>query len=194
MSFAYLLCFLFFSVTFLPSFASQDLDNFNLESYQNSVKQKQDEQLKQNPALKKILTKIGKWTVLSAVPNGKKMCYAVLYPLRRTGNLVSSDDKPHLQINYFSRYSQRIAIYFDYKLRSNLKISVSLDGKQIHMQQQSRQFAIIADRRDEIDAILLVRKSNTLIVRGEGSDGIYTIDEYNLNGISGVYDFFDRKC
>src|SRR5574343_271876 len=150
-----------FLSSFLAVFCANALDAVDLEYAKKIAAEKLAEEKKLNPINKKLIAKSQSWVILSAKPNDVKMCYAILYPKKRIGNLVMQDDKPYLQINYFSPYKQRLVIFFDYKVRSSLHASIAIDGKQFELKQSMQQYAIATTKESENEVISQMKKSNT---------------------------------
>lgn len=142
---------------------------------------------------KKIVKKYNSWTVLTTKLNNKKVCYSVLYLQSRIGNKKDYTKKPYIMIHYFNENKKRVAVYTDYAILKGSEVNLSVDGKQFALTQYDK-FAISNNFNTDEAIIEALKTSSKLLVRSEGINNIYTIDEYNIKGFSEVFKYFTSKC
>jgi hypothetical protein len=149
---------------------------------------------KEPPLDKKILSSFKQWTVLSATPKGKDMCYSVVYSKRRVGNIENSEDaKAYFMVHYFSAYKQRVSVFLNYKLKLGSKVTISVDGNQFELQPLEN-YAFSEDAETDTGIISKLLTAKRILVRGEGDENTYSVDEYEATGFSQVYAKMKESC
>jgi hypothetical protein len=159
----------------------------------------QPKQTKEKPAepfKKSVVTSNQEWTMLTANPKGQKMCYSVIYAKRRIGNLVLKEGeqlKAYLMVHYFSPYKQRVSIFFNYTLKTGTKVFLSVDGKQFEIS-PFESYAFAEDAETDFKIINAIKTGKRLLVRGEGNDNTYSVDEYEILGFEKIYNEMKTTC
>lgn len=145
---------------------------------------------------KSVLAHFKNWTVLTANPKDNKVCYSITYSKKRIGNIVidkAKSFKPYFMVHYFSPFKQRISIFFDYKLHQGSSVFISIDGKQFEFHPlENYAFALDAETDSGIISALL--HSNKILVRGEGPENTYSVDEYSSIGFVKAYNEMKSAC
>lgn len=157
-------------------------------------KPKPKEVVPEAPIVKSIVADFQKWTVLTANPKGKKMCYAVVYATKRIGNINTQvEDKAYFMVHYFSEVKERVSISFGYSLKKGSRIFISLDGTQFELVSFDG-FAFSDSAEMDSDIISYLLTSKRLLVRGEGDGNTYSVDEYNISGFANAYSKMKQEC
>ena len=158
------------------------------------TRQKPKEVAPEVPIAKSIVADFQKWTVLTANPKGKKMCYAVVYSTKRIGNITGQvQDKAYFMVHYFSEIKDRVSVSFGYHLKKGSRIFISLDGVQFELVSCDG-FAFSDSAEMDSDIISYLLTSKRLLIRGEGDGNTYSVDEYNISGFANAYNKMKQEC
>jgi hypothetical protein len=143
---------------------------------------------------KKILGKFGNWAVLEANPNGKKICYAVLYSTNRIGNYEKEvKDKPYLMVHYAQNKQTRVAFFFGYDVLTKSLANLSIDGAQFALDTYKKS-AFTTDYNTDLEIVNLLQTSQEVLIRAENSKSQYTVDKYQIQGFSEALKSLQEKC
>ncbi len=154
------------------------------------------EEKKEEPFKKSILSSVKQWTALTANPKGQKMCYAVIYAKRRVSNIGLKEGeqlKAYFMVHYFNPYRQRISIFFDYKIKKGSRIFLSIDGTQFEITPYES-YAFAEDAETDATIINSLLKAKRVLVRGEGDENAYSVDEYEVSGFDSIYTQMKQQC
>ncbi|MFT4967497.1 MAG: hypothetical protein ACI9CD_000504 [Candidatus Deianiraeaceae bacterium] len=142
---------------------------------------------------KHIVGKAQKWTVLRANPNNKNICYAILYVNTRQGNQKVNAEKPYIMVHYFSRNKMRFSIYFGYNLIQKRPVHMSIDSTQYKLN-PLKSYAIAKSITHENIIIDALKGSKKLLIRGEGKNYSYSVDQYITTGFEDALKIMVNKC
>jgi hypothetical protein len=157
---------------------------------------KKDVKQTKEPYTKTILSSNKNWTALFANPNGEKVCYGVVYSKKRIGNLNAKEGeelKAYFMIHYFSPYKQRVSVFFDYKIKKGSRVFISVDGEQFELSPYES-YAFAEDAETDTKIIKAILTSKRLLIRGEGDENYYSVDEYDVSGFDKIHTEMKQKC
>ena len=133
------------------------------------------------------------WTALKSYPNGKKTCYAISYPISSIGNQKKREELPYIMVHYFGIEKFRFSAYLGYDLTQNRAVNLSIDSTQ-HQIQASSQYAIAQNFNQDFKLLEGIKKGTKLLIRGEGKDFSYSVDEYSLIGFMEMFEIMQKHC
>ena len=143
---------------------------------------------------KKIISKNNQWTALSALANGKKICYAINYSYKTFGNAeLEKAPKSYIDIDYLGRGVFKFTVHFSKKLATNSKVFMNIENEQFEMQ-TFEDFAFF--EKDEFDenVVDLLTKATKLMVRATYSDETYSVENFDPTRLEQIKPLLISSC
>lgn len=146
----------------------------------------------QSTLAKNIIGTSKGWTVLRANPNNKDVCYAIMYVENRQGNQKIEEERPYIMVHYFSKDRTRFSVYFGYQLETK-SVPMSIDSIQYKLTPLDS-YGITDSPAQDAEIINQMQMAQTVLVRGEGKNYSYSIDEYSVDGFTEAFGIMQAKC
>ncbi len=187
-----------FSFGFADEFATEFealLQNPNpaMQTNQNKPTQTQKQEVLQ----KTVIAKTPNWLLLKASPKGLEVCYSLSYSQKRVGNIKEMQNtenlKAYLMVHYFSPYKKRISIFFNYRLQKGSKVFLSIDGTQFELS-SFEDYAFAEDANTDNKILQFLMNAKRVLIRGEGENNTYSVDEYDVSGFYDIFLKMKEKC
>ena len=123
------------------------------------------------------------WSVYTINENGQKLCYAVSYPKRKTGN-YRSRSQPYAMVTTANGKEDEFSVTGGYKYKERTEPRIKIDRKTYRLSLTKGEMAW--PKTDKFDRILVdkMKKGSTMKVTGTSQIGTYSIDTYSLSGFT----------
>jgi hypothetical protein len=144
----------------------------------------------------KLLGQYGEWGAYTAMPNGKKLCFALAKP---GSSQTSPPNRPRDPAYLFvstrpaDKVKDGISLIIGYPLKANSEVVAAVGSSKFPLYTQE-DGAWVKDSREEAEMIEAMRKGAEVVIRGESSRGTKTTDTFSLKGISQALDKIAQEC
>jgi Invasion associated locus B (IalB) protein len=143
-----------------------------------------------------LLGQFGTWGAYSAMPNGKKVCFALAKPSSSKTNPPNRPRDPayaFISTRPAERVSNEVSIMIGYLLKPGSESTLEVGGASYAMYTQGDGLWIknAAEEERMVDAM---RKSADVVVKGVSAKGTETTDTFSLKGLAQALDRVAQDC
>jgi hypothetical protein len=143
-----------------------------------------------------LIGQFGTWGAYSAMPNGKKVCFALAKPSSSKTNPPNRPRDPayaFVSTRPAERVVNEVSIMIGYALKPGSESSLEVGGASYAMYTQGDGLWIknAAEEERMVDAM---RKSADATVKGVSAKGTETTDTFSLKGLSQALDKLAQDC
>jgi hypothetical protein len=143
-----------------------------------------------------LIGQFGTWGAYSAMPNGKKVCFALAKPSSSKTNPPNRPRDPayaFVATRPAERVVNEVSIMIGYALKPGSESSLEVGGASYAMYTQGDGLWIknAAEEERMVDAM---RKSADATVKGVSAKGTETTDTFSLKGLSQALDKLAQDC
>jgi hypothetical protein len=143
-----------------------------------------------------LLGQFGTWGAYTAMPNGKKVCFALAKPSSSKTNPPNRPRDPayaFVSTRPAERVSNEVSIMIGYMLKPGSESTLEVGGASYAMYTQGDGLWIknAAEEERMVDAM---RKSADVVVKGVSAKGTETTDTFSLKGLSQALDRLAQDC
>jgi|GEM_PF-5887163 len=143
---------------------------------------------------KKILSKNNQWTSLSALANGKKICYAINFSYKTFGNAdLKKEAKSYIDIDYLGKSVYKFTIHFSQKLATNSKVFMNIENEQFEMQ-TFEDFAFFETNEFDENVVDLITKSTKLAARATYANQTYSVENFDTTRFDQIIQTLTSGC
>jgi invasion protein IalB len=143
-----------------------------------------------------LLAQYDAWGAYTAMPNGKKVCFALAKPAT-TNTVPPNRPRDPAWMFISSRPSEKVrdevSVIFGYGLKPNSDANIEVLGGSYAMTTQS-DGAWVKNPADEPKLIETMRKGRDLTVKGTSARGTASTDVYSLKGLAQALDKVGQEC
>lgn len=132
------------------------------------------------------------WTVYTTKLQGKKACYIASFPVSKTGNYTRRDE-PYFLVTRISDNVDEVSTSSGYKYKANSDVRLNIDGNKYKMFTKG-ELAWATDEQNDKKIVNMMKKKNTMTVRGTSTKGTYSVDKYSLSGVTAAYKRMHEIC
>ena len=143
-----------------------------------------------------LLGQFGTWGAYSAMPNGKKVCFALAKPSSSKTNPPNRPRDPayaFISTRPAERVSNEVSIMIGYLLKPGSESTLEVGGASYAMYTQGDGLWIknAAEEERMVDAM---RKSADVVVKGVSAKGTETTDTFSLKGLAQALNRVAQDC
>jgi hypothetical protein len=143
-----------------------------------------------------LIGQFGTWGAYTAMPNGKKVCFALAKPSSSKTNPPNRPRDPayaFVSTRPAEKVSNEVSIMIGYALKPGSESSLEVGGSSYAMYTQGDGLWIknAAEEERMVDAM---RKSADVTVKGVSAKGTETTDTFSLKGLSQALDRLAQDC
>ena len=143
-----------------------------------------------------LLGQFGTWGAYSAMPNGKKVCFALAKPSSSKTNPPNRPRDPayaFISTRPAERVNNEVSIMIGYLLKPGSESTLEVGGASYAMYTQGDGLWIknAAEEERMVDAM---RKSADVVVKGVSAKGTETTDTFSLKGLAQALDRVAQDC
>jgi hypothetical protein len=143
-----------------------------------------------------LLGQFGTWGAYAAMPNGKKVCFALAKPSLSKTNPPNRPRDPayaFVSTRPAERVNNEVSIMIGYMLKPGSESTLEVGGASYAMYTQGDGLWIknAAEEERMVDAM---RKSADVVVKGVSAKGTETTDTFSLKGLSQALDRVAQDC
>ena len=143
-----------------------------------------------------LLGQYGDWGAYSAVPGGKKICFALAKPNASTTIPPNRPRDPaflFVSTRPAEKVKEEISVIIGYPFKPNSDASAEIGTANFAMYTQA-DGAWIKNAAEEARMIDAMRKGSDLVVKGESGRGTKTTDTFSLKGIDQALRRIAQEC
>ncbi len=137
------------------------------------------------------------WHVYKLFKNdGEKICYIASFTQKQIGNYKAAR-KPYIMVSYFkSKEKEEFSTFGDYTFKLNSIIYLAIDSSQYKLLTKGKLAWLKTSMEDKqlIDLMLKASDDKEMRIRGETTNGEYTIDYYSMQGFLPAYNKMKTLC
>jgi hypothetical protein len=143
-----------------------------------------------------LIGQFGTWGAYTAMPNGKKVCFALAKPSSSKTNPPNRPRDPayaFVSTRPAEKVTNEVSIMIGYMLKPGSESSLEVGGASYAMYTQGDGLWIknAAEEERMVDAM---RKAADVTVKGVSAKGTETIDTFSLKGLSQALDRLAQDC
>jgi Invasion associated locus B (IalB) protein len=143
-----------------------------------------------------LLGQFGTWGAYTAMPNGKKVCFALAKPSSSKTNPPNRPRDPayaFISTRPAERVNNEVSIMIGYLLKPGSESTLEVGGASYAMYTQGDGLWIknAAEEERMVDAM---RKSADVVVKGMSAKGTETTDTFSLKGLAQALDRVAQDC
>jgi hypothetical protein len=143
-----------------------------------------------------LLAQFDTWGAYTAMPNGKKVCFALAKPVT-TSTVPPNRPRDPAWMFISSRPSEKVkdevSVIFGYGLKPNTEANIEVLGGNYAMTTQA-DGAWVKNPADEPKLVETMRKGRDLTVKGTSAKGTVSTDVYSLKGLAQALDKVGQAC
>jgi hypothetical protein len=143
-----------------------------------------------------LLAQFDAWGAYTALPNGKKVCFALAKPAT-TSTVPPNRPRDPAWMFISSRPSEKVkdevSIIFGYGLKPNADANIEVLGGNYAMTTQA-DGAWVKNPAEEPKLVEMMRKGRDLTVKGTSAKGTMSTDVYSLKGLAQALDKVGQEC
>jgi Invasion associated locus B (IalB) protein len=143
-----------------------------------------------------LIGQFGTWGAYSAIPNGKKVCFALAKPSTSKTNPPNRPRDPayaFVSTRPAEKVNNEVSIMIGYALKPGSESTLEVGGASYAMYTQGDGLWIknAAEEERMVDAM---RRSADIVVKGVSAKGTETTDTFSLKGLSQALDKIAQDC
>ena len=143
-----------------------------------------------------LIGQFGTWGAYSAMPNGKKVCFALAKPSSSKTNPPNRPRDPayaFVSTRPAEKVNNEVSVMIGYALKPGSESSVEVGGAAFAMYTQGDGLWI-KNAAEEERMVEAMRKSADLVVKGVSAKGTETTDTFSLKGLAQALDRISQDC
>src|SRR3954451_3436361 len=143
-----------------------------------------------------LIGQFGTWGAYTAIPNGKKVCFALAKPSSSKTNPPNRPRDPayaFVSTRPAEKVVNEVSIMIGYALKPGSESSLEVGGASYAMYTQGDGLWI-KNAAEEERMVEAMRKSADLVVKGVSAKGTETTDVFSLKGLSQALDRISQDC
>jgi hypothetical protein len=143
-----------------------------------------------------LLGQFGTWGAYSAMPNGKKVCFALAKPSSSKTNPPNRPRDPayaFVSTRPAEKVANEVSVMIGYALKSGSESTLEVGGASYSMYTQGDGLWI-KNAAEEERMVEAMRKSADATVKGVSAKGTETTDTFSLKGLSQALDKIGQDC
>ena len=143
-----------------------------------------------------LIGQFGTWGAYTAMPNGKKVCFALAKPSSSKSNPANRPRDPayaFVSTRPAEKVVNEVSIMIGYVLKPGSESTIEVGGASYAMYTQGDGLWIknAAEEERMVDAM---RKAADVTVKGVSAKGTETVDVFSLKGLSQALDRVSQDC
>jgi invasion protein IalB len=146
------------------------------------------------PAQPTLLGQYGDWGAYTALPEGKKVCFAIAKPKASTTNPAGRKRDPayvFISTRPSENVRNEISVVVGYPFKGDATAEVGATKFAMYTQNDGAWIKNVAEEARLIDAM---RKGADLTVKGTSTRGTQSTDTYSLKGLAQAVDRVAQEC
>jgi hypothetical protein len=143
-----------------------------------------------------LIGQFGTWGAYTAMPNGRKVCFALAKPSSSKTNPPNRPRDPayaFVSTRPAERVVNEVSIMIGYALKPGSESSLEVGGSAYAMYTQGDGLWI-KNAAEEEQMVAAMRKSADVTVKGISAKGTETVDVFSLKGLSQALDRLAQDC
>ena len=143
-----------------------------------------------------LIGQFGTWGAYTAMPNGRKVCFALAKPSSSKTNPPNRPRDPayaFVSTRPAERVVNEVSIMMGYALKPGSESSLEVGGSAYAMYTQGDGLWI-KNAAEEEQMVAAMRKSAEVTVKGVSAKGTETVDVFSLKGLSQALDKLAQDC
>ena len=143
-----------------------------------------------------LIGQFGTWGAYTAMPNGKKVCFALAKPSSSKTNPPNRPRDPayaFISTRPAEKVVNEVSVMIGYTLKPGSESSLEVGGASYSMYTQGDGLWI-KNAAEEERMVEAMRKSADVTVKGVSAKGTETIDTFSLKGLSQALDRLAQDC
>src|SRR2546430_16226042 len=143
-----------------------------------------------------LIGQYGTWGAYTAMPNGKKVCFALAKPASSKTNPPNRPRDPayaFVSTRPAEKVTNEVSIMIGYMVKPGSESTLEVGGASYAMYTQGDGLWIknAAEEERMVDAM---RKASDVVVKGVSAKGTETTDTFSLKGLAQALDRLSRDC
>jgi invasion protein IalB len=143
-----------------------------------------------------LLAQFGEWGAYTAMPSGKKVCFALAKPVSSSTVPPNRPRDPawmFISTRPSEKVTNEVSVTFGYALKPNTDASMEIGGASYAMNTQG-DGAWVKNPAEETKLIDILRKGADVTIKGTSAKGTVSTDVFSLKGLSQALDKIGREC
>jgi Invasion associated locus B (IalB) protein len=143
-----------------------------------------------------LIGQFGSWGAYSAMPNGKKVCFALAKPASSKTNPPNRPRDPayaFVSTRPAEKVVNEVSFMIGYALKPGSESTLEVGGASYAMYTQGDGLWI-KNAAEEEKMVEAMRKASDVVVKGVSAKGTETIDTFSLKGLSQALDRLAQDC
>jgi invasion protein IalB len=143
-----------------------------------------------------LLGQFGDWGAYSAMPGGKKVCFALSKPTSAVTDPSGRNRDPSyafVSTRPAEKVKNEVSVIVGYPQKANHDATATVDSASYVMYTQN-DGAWVKNAAEEAQMVAAMRKGTDLVIKSESSRGTKTTDTYSLKGVSDALDKVAAEC
>src|SRR3954454_14094660 len=143
-----------------------------------------------------LIGQFGSWGAYSAMPNGKKVCFALAKPASSKTNPPNRPRDPayaFVSTRPAEKVMNEVSFMIGYALKPGSESTLEVGGATYAMYTQGDGLWI-KNAAEEEKMVEAMRKSSDVVVKGVSAKGTETIDTFSLKGLAQALDRLAQDC
>lgn len=143
-----------------------------------------------------LIGQFGTWGAYSAVPNGKKVCFALAKPSSSKTNPPNRPRDPayaFVSTRPAEKVTNEVSVMIGYPLKPGSESTLEVGGASYAMYTQGDGLWI-KNAAEEARMVDAMRKASDVVVKGISAKGTETTDTFSLKGLSQALDRLAQDC
>jgi hypothetical protein len=143
-----------------------------------------------------LIGQFGTWGAYSAVPNGKKVCFALAKPSSSKTNPPNRPRDPayaFVSTRPAEKVTNEVSVMIGYPLKPGSESTLEVGGASYAMYTQGDGLWI-KNAAEEARMVDAMRKASDVVVKGVSAKGTETTDTFSLKGLSQALDRLAQDC
>ena len=143
-----------------------------------------------------LLGQYGEWGAYTALPGGKKVCFAIAKP---TSSQTNPPDRPRNPIYMFissrpaEKVSNEVSIIIGYPFKPGTEASAAV-GSTTYALYTQQDGAWIKNAAEEAQMVDAMRAGQSAVVKGVSAKGTQSTDTFSLKGLAQALDRVGQEC
>jgi hypothetical protein len=144
----------------------------------------------------KLLGQYGEWGAYTAMPAGKKVCFAIAKP---TSTATIPPNRPRNPVYMFistrpaDKVANEVSVIIGYPFKPGSEASVDIGSTSFALYTQ-QDGGWIKNAADEANMVNAMRSGDTEVVKGTSAKGTQSTDTFTLKGVSQALDRIAQEC
>jgi hypothetical protein len=144
----------------------------------------------------KLLGQYGMWGAYTALPGGKKICFALAKPSSSETNPPNRPRNPvfmFISTRPADKVSNEVSIVIGYPFKAGTEATAQIGGTSFALYTQ-QDGAWIKNAAEEAKMVDAMRSSDSVVIKGGSAKGTQSTDTFSLRGVSQALDRTAQEC